>query len=67
MEECELLKIKMAQLHESDILSLSKYYQNEVCSLKLELNTVKEAHTSDREKLYDLLAENDELRKNFEV
>jgi len=41
MEECELLKIKMAQLHESDVSNLSRYYENEVASLKLELNIVK--------------------------
>lgn len=55
----------MAQLHEADVTSLSQYYQNEVATLKLELNTYKEANTADREKLYDLLNENDELRKNF--
>lgn len=35
--------------------------------LHLELNTQREAHQSDREKMYNLLQENDELRKNFEV
>lgn len=38
----------MAQLHESDVSTLSRYYENELAALKLELNTVKEAHTSDR-------------------
>lgn len=38
----------MAQLHEADVTNLSKYYENEVAALKLELNTVKENHTSDR-------------------
>jgi len=38
----------MAQLHESDVSTLSRYYENELATLKLELNTVKEAHTSDR-------------------
>lgn len=33
--------------------------------LHLELNTQREAHQSDREKMYNLLQENDELRKNF--
>lgn len=66
-EECELLKIKMAQLHEADVTNLSKYYENEVATLKMELNTIRESNTSDREKIYDLLSENDELRKNFEI
>ena len=67
MEEIELLKVKMAQLHDADVQSLSKYYENQVATLKLELNTIKESNTADREKIYDLLTENDELRKNFEV
>ena len=55
----------MAQLHEGDINTLSKYYENEVSALKLELSTVKESSSSDREKIYEMLSENDELRKNF--
>ena len=66
-EECEMLKVKMAQLHDADVTCLSKYYENEVATLKLELNTIRESNASDREKIYDLLGENDELRKNFEV
>jgi N-methylhydantoinase A/oxoprolinase/acetone carboxylase beta subunit len=62
-----MLKIKMAQLHEADVSNLSRYYENEVVTLKLELNTIRESNASDREKIYDLLGENDELRKNFEV
>lgn len=65
MEEGELLKVKMAQLHEADVSNLSSYYENEVATLKMELNTVKENNAADREKIYDLLNENDELRKNF--
>ena len=57
----------MAQLHQADVSNLSSFYENEVMTLKLELNTVQEANTNDRQKLYDLLAQNDELRKNFEV
>lgn len=67
IEECELLKIKMAQLHRGDVENLERFYENEVATLHLEVNTIKEAHTADREKLYTLLQENDELRKNFEV
>lgn len=33
LEELELLKIKMAQLHEADIKSLEQYYESEVASL----------------------------------
>jgi hypothetical protein len=66
IEECELLKIKMAQLHRGDVENLERFYENEVAALHLEVNTIK-AHTADREKLYNLLQENDELRKNFEV
>ena len=57
----------MAQLHDADVENLSKYYENEVATLKMELNTIRESNESDREKIYDLLSENDELRKNFEV
>lgn len=57
----------MAHLHEADVSNLSKYYENEVATLKMELNTIRESNTSDREKIYDLLNENDELRKNFEI
>lgn len=46
---------------------MEKFYENEVAALHLELKTIKEAHTNDREKLYTLLHENDELRKNFEI
>ena len=67
LEESELLKIKMSQLHDADVENLSKYYENEVATLKMELNTIRESNNSDREKIYDLLNENDELRKNFEV
>ena len=41
LEECELLKIKMSQLHNADVENLSKYYENEVATLKLELNTIR--------------------------
>ena len=57
----------MAQLHRADVESLQKFYENEVAMLHLELNTQRDAHQSDREKMYNLLQENDELRKNFEV
>jgi hypothetical protein len=66
-EETELLKIKMAQLHRADVEALEKFYENEVAALHLEVNTQREAHQNDREKLYTLLQENDELRKTFEV
>jgi hypothetical protein len=33
----------------------------------MELNIIKEAHKADREKMYNLHHQNDELRKNFEV
>lgn len=33
IEELELLKVKMAQLHQSDIVNLEKYYENEVALL----------------------------------
>lgn len=55
----------MAQLHDGDISTLSKYYENEVATLKLELSIIRESSASDREKIYDMLSENDELRKNF--
>ena len=44
MEECELLKIKMSQLHDADVTNLSKYYENEVSTLKMELNTIRESN-----------------------
>lgn len=55
----------MSQLHDADVANLSKFYENEVATLKMELNTIKESNTNDREKIYELLNENDELRKNF--
>lgn len=33
LEEIELLKVKMAQLHEADINNLEKYYTNEIVIL----------------------------------
>jgi predicted XRE-type DNA-binding protein len=58
-EEIELLKVKMAQLHQADVESLESFYENEVAMLHLEVNTQREAHLADREKLYTLLQEND--------
>ena len=66
-EELELLKVKMAQLHRADVESLESFYENEVAGLQTEVATLREGQRSDREKLYGLLQENDELRKNFEV
>lgn len=57
----------MSHLHNADVENLSKYYENEVATLKLELNTIRQSNTNDREKMYSLLNENDELRKNFQV
>lgn len=48
IEETELLKIKMAQLHDADVANLSRYYENEVAALKLELSTLRENHETDR-------------------
>jgi hypothetical protein len=36
-----------------------------VAGLQVEVGTLREAQRNDREKLYTLLQENDELRKNF--
>lgn len=38
-----------------------------MAALHLEINLIKEAHVADREKMYTLHHQNDELRKNFEV
>lgn len=62
-----MLKIKMAQLHRADVEALSSFYESEVAGLHQEVTTLRESQTADREKLYALLQENDELRKNFEV
>ena len=66
-EEIQMLKIKMAHLHRSDVEALQKFYQNEVAALHQEVNELRQSHTSDREKLYNLLQQNDELRKRFQV
>lgn len=62
-----MLKIKMAQLHRSDVETLEKFYQNEVAALHQEINELRQSHNSDRQKLYDFLQQNDDLRKRFEV
>lgn len=57
----------MAQLHRADVEALESFYEREVLGLQQEVNTLREGQTADREKLYAMLQENDELRKNFEV
>ncbi len=66
-EELELLKIKMAHLHEADIKALEGYYENEVRNLIKENRILSEAHEADRAKLHKALQDNDEIRKNFEI
>ena len=67
LEQNELLKIKMAQLHHADVESLEGFYEREVKGLQEELALLKERSAIDREKIYESLQENDELRKNFEI
>ena len=67
MEELEILKVKMGRLHQADISSLEQYYENEVASLVSELKELGDQRNYDREKIHQLLQENDELRKNFEI
>lgn len=57
----------MAQLHHSDVESLEGFYEREVKGLREELVLLKERNSADREKIYEMLQENDELRKNFEI
>lgn len=55
MEEMELLKIKMAQLHESDIVSLEKYYENEIALLLTKMKELETEKGNDRAKIHKLL------------
>ena len=57
----------MSKLHQADISSLEHYYENEMSSMTVELKELNEQRSSDRDKIYQLLHENDELRKNFEI
>jgi hypothetical protein len=67
LEELELLKVKMAQLHEGDVKSLEQYYQNEIAVLALQFKELAGQREEDREKIHRYLQENDLLRKNFET
>lgn len=57
----------MAQLHESDIVNLEKYYENEIALLLAKIKELEEEKADDRAKIHKLLQDNDELRKTFEV
>ena len=67
LEELELLKIKMAQLHEADIKGLEQYYESEVSILSKQIKELQQQRDADREKIHGYLQENDLLRKNFET
>lgn len=64
-EDLELLKVKMGQLHQADVKSLESYYENEIAALMIELRELRESNTINKEKWFDLLQKNDDIRKTF--
>ena len=67
LEELELFKVKMAQLIDADIQAITKYYENEVEILTVHGSEKDAIITSMRDKVYQGILDNDELRKHFEI
>jgi hypothetical protein len=63
----EIFKIKLANLIQNDIKSMADYYENQLRSY-IDTNTdMQKINASLKERIYNALVENDDLRKNFEV
>jgi len=67
LEELEMFKVKMAQLIDADIQAITKYYENEVEILTVHGSEKDAIITSMRDKVYQGILDNDELRKHFEI
>jgi hypothetical protein len=67
VEELELLKIKMAELHQGDVSSLRSYYENQLRIQAEALSALDKLLAESRNKVHKELQERNELRKEFEV
>lgn len=47
--------------------SLISYYQNEIGLLQTHINDLENINKANKDKLYQALQDNDEIRKNFEI
>jgi len=67
VEELELLKIKMAELHQGDVSALRTYYDNQLRLQAESIASLEKQLAENREKVHRELQERNELRKEFEV
>lgn len=67
LEELELLKIKMAELHQGDIAALKSYYENQILVQAEHIAALQKQLEETRGKLHKELQSKNELRKEFEI
>lgn len=67
VEELELLKIKMAELHQGDVSSLRAFYENQLRIQAEAISALEKQLTESRGKVHKELQEKNELRKEFEI
>ncbi len=57
----------MGQLHQADIKSMESHFLNETAALLTENKELHQSNTLNRQKWFDMLQKNDDLRKTFQV
>ena len=63
----EHFKIKMTNLLESDIKSMSEYYENQIKTYIDRVHDLEKINSGLRERVFKVIQDNDEIRKNFEI
>ena len=66
-ENMEHFKIKMTNLLESDIKSMGEYYENQIKAYIDRVSDLEKINSGLRERVFKVIQDNDEIRKNFEI
>jgi hypothetical protein len=59
------LKVKLAQLIETNIQSISSYYQKELSNISIHNRELGTLNRDLKDRVYKLINDNDDLRKTF--
>jgi hypothetical protein len=66
-EEDEAMKVKLAQLIETNTQQISSYFQKELANLTIHNKEISKLNKDLKDRIYKLIADNDEIRKTFEI
>jgi hypothetical protein len=61
------MKVKLAQLIETNTQQISSYFQKELANLTIHNKEISKLNKDLKDRIYKLIADNDEIRKTFEI